>query len=249
MYNVAWHNNLGDKTTASAATIIGILAAFLDFESVLDVGCGDGRWLAVCREKGATAIAGVDGPWTDKTRLLIPAETFTTQDLSQPLDLERRFSLAISLEVAEHLDTQASDVLVDNLVRHSDVVLFSAAIPYQGGYRHVNEQWQSFWASRFESRGFATFDPVRNLIWNDENVHYWYKQNILLYVNRANETAMSQVARLIDEKNIQQLPTDIVHPEKFTSVASYRQIDFRPLARELPRHTLRNLKSLVSRRR
>jgi hypothetical protein len=59
---------------------------------------------------------------------------------------------------------------------------------------------------------------------------------------------MGRVLRHIQENNIQQLPTDIVHPEKFRVIASYNSIAFRPLARELPRQTFRKLTSLVMRK-
>ena len=65
MYDIKWHGRHGIKTTSSAETIIDILMSFLDLESVLDVGCGDGRWLSVCRTKGVSTISGVDGPWTE----------------------------------------------------------------------------------------------------------------------------------------------------------------------------------------
>src|SRR5260370_9344125 len=104
MYDFKWHEDHGNKTTASAEKIIDSVISFLDGDGVLDVGCGDGRWLSGCRAKGAATISGVDGPWTDPVRLLIPADTVTIQELSVPFDLNRRFSLAISLEVAEHVD-------------------------------------------------------------------------------------------------------------------------------------------------
>jgi cyclopropane fatty-acyl-phospholipid synthase-like methyltransferase len=117
---------------------------FYPVASLLDVGCGDGRWLATAKELGAEVIKGVDGPWTDRSRLLIPREDFEVRDLSDEFDLHQKFDLAMSLEAAEHVAAQHARSFVDNLIRHSDVVLFGAAIPYQGGFRHINERWQSY---------------------------------------------------------------------------------------------------------
>jgi SAM-dependent methyltransferase len=246
MYDFEWHKEHADRTTSSAETVIGILASFLDIQAVLDVGCGDGRWLAVCRAKGAATIAGIDGPWTDPARLAIPPDTVVIRDLGGPFDLGRRFSLAMCLEVGEHLTGACSPVLVDNLVRHSDVVLFSAAVPFQSGFRHVNEQWQSYWSGLFEARGFATYDPLRHRIWNDESVHFWYKQNMLLYVSRANRSAMRRVLQHLEVQRIQQLPLDVVHPEKYLAVASYRQIAYRPLIKALPAQLVRKSVSILT---
>jgi hypothetical protein len=245
MYDIKWHDHHGIKTTSSAETIIDILMSFLDVEAVLDVGCGDGRWLSVCHAKGVASISGVDGPWTDPEGLQISSEFVTIRELSQPFKLGRRFSLAISLEVAEHVDKKFSDVFVDNLVRHSDVVLFGAAVPYQGGFRHINEQWQSYWAKLFEARGFLNYDLFRSQIWNDKNVHTWYKQNIIMYINKNKVDTIDKVSNYIKTKSIQRLPLDIVHPETYEPTASYKKIAFRPLARQFPKQFSMKLRDII----
>jgi hypothetical protein len=60
-------------------------------------------------------------------------------------------------------------------------VLFSAAIPGQGGNNHVNEQWQSYWADRFAAHGYGPRDIVRPAVRDDRSVAYWYRQNAVLY--------------------------------------------------------------------
>jgi len=214
-------------------------------ESVLDVGCGDGRWLAAFQARGASTISGVDGPWTDREQLLISPENVEIKDLSEPFNLGRLYSLALSLEVAEHIGEEFSGIFVDNLVRHSDVILFSAAIPYQGGFRHVNEQWQSYWARLFEQRGFTPYDPLRSQIWEDKNVHPWYRQNIILYANARNANVTQKISRYIANMMIHQLPLDIVHPEKYEAIASYEQVAFKPLIRRLPSQTLKKCTDIV----
>jgi Methyltransferase domain len=245
VYNFEWHKDHGAKTTSSAETIIDILASFIEMDAVLDVGCGDGRWLSVCRTRGTNTISGVDGPWTDPTRLLVPSEVLAIKELSEPFNLERRYDLAMSLEVAEHVANQFSEVFVENLIRHSDVILFGAAIPYQGGFRHINEQWQSYWAKLFAARGFVAYDPLRNQIWDNSNVHFWYRQNTILYVNTNNVKVNNMVTRYIVEKEIYQLPLDIVHPEKYEAVASYQQIAFKPLIKRLPGQIIKKLASIA----
>ena len=62
------------------------------------------------------------------------------------------------------------------------LVLFSAAVPGQGGSRHINEQWPSYW-SRFGAEGLRLFDPIRPLIRNDSSVRWWYRQNLLMFAS------------------------------------------------------------------
>lgn len=247
MYDFDWHKAHGEKTSSSAAAALRALHAMVPFASALDVGCGDGRWLAEAKALGAD-IAGVDGPWTQLDRMVIPGAALTIHDLSGPFDLGRRFDLAISLEVAEHVAAEHAETFVDNLVRHADLVLFGAAIPYQGGFRHINERWQSYWAALFEAKGYRLFDPLRALLWNAEKVHYWYKQNMLVYVKAARADLAAQLEQAMAARRTPALPVDIVHPEKYEAIASYRQIAFKPLLRELPGQAAAKLRAIVARK-
>ena len=53
------------------------------------------------------------------------------------------------MEVAEHLPREKASVFIDTLTKHSGIVLFSAAVPGQGGTYHVNEQWPKYWNELF----------------------------------------------------------------------------------------------------
>ncbi len=197
----------------SAEKILGIVFDVIKPDSVLDVGCGLGTWLSVARELGVADTRGVDGLWTDNARLRIPAELVSTQDLEKPLELGRKFDMVMSLEVAEHLDQSASVNFVDSLTNHADVILFSAAIPYQGGHHHVNEQFPDYWYSLFHERGFEVLDFIRPKIWNDDSILWWLKQNILLFVRKELLESNQAFADLYRNN----LPISIVHPEVYLS--------------------------------
>ena len=94
---------------------------------------------------GVQSILGLDGGWVSRDLLKIPASCFKEFDLSKPYADSKRFDLAICLEVAEHLPVNAADAIVESLTRLAPVVLFSAAIPHQGGVNHINEQWLDYW--------------------------------------------------------------------------------------------------------
>lgn len=153
-------------------------------KSVVDVGSGTGEWLSVFQEHNIEDVCGVDGDYVNRRMLSFPRERFIPHDLRSPLSLERRFDLAISLEVAEHLPAESAETFVRSLVNLADVVLFSAAIPGQGGHHHVNLQWQDYWAKLFAREGYAAVDCIRSRIWNDQRVAVWYAQNTILYVER-----------------------------------------------------------------
>lgn len=167
----------------SADAVIELLMRFLPVKSVLDLGCGRGLWLAKWLAHGVAEVVGVDGPYVDATALHIPRTAFVSRDLSTRLALERQFDLVQSLEVAEHLPASAADEFVDSLTRHGRLVLFSAAVPGQGGECHINEQPLGYWRERFLTRGYEVFDFVRPLIRDNRNISFWYRNNVLLYVH------------------------------------------------------------------
>ena len=172
--------------TRSAEVVVPLLIEMLDgqvdVESVLDVGCGIGTWLAVFLQHGITDVRGLDGAHVDPDALAIPPALFTACDLAQPPALDHRYSLALCLEVGEHLPARLADTLVDLLTAASDVVAFSAAVPGQGGQAHLNEQWPAYWARKFQARGYRCHDGLRHRLWNEEDVEWWYRQNLLLFI-------------------------------------------------------------------
>jgi SAM-dependent methyltransferase len=173
------HNRL------SAQVILPILFERYKPRSVVDIGCGLGTWLSVAKELGVAEIAGVEGAWLDRKLARVPASDITTADLEKPFKLGRRFDLAMTLEVAEHLSEEAAEGFVDSLTRHADVVLFSAAIPFQGGHHHVNERFPDYWRQLFAARGYAVIDLIRPRIWERSDILLWLRQNILVYARAA----------------------------------------------------------------
>ena len=201
------------QTLHAARTVLSIVLELLPpVHSAIDLGCGVGTWLAVLREYGATDVHGVDGPWVDPALLQIARQDFQVADFEQAIVHRRRYDLAISLEVAEHIPESGAVRFVDALVGASDFVLFSAAIPFQGGVGHVNEQWPDYWASMFADRGHVTLDVVRSKIWNDRKIPFWYRQNILLF---ASCDKVSDILRAGGHEATPTSPVALVHPELY----------------------------------
>jgi SAM-dependent methyltransferase len=197
----------------SARVILGMLFEVFQPKSMLDVGCGLGTWISVARDMGVQDVNGIDGAWLDKTRLRVPQDLVQVRDLEKPFDLKRRFDLVTCLEVAEHLDGSVARNFVASLSALGDVLLFSAAIPFQGGHHHVNEQWPDYWMLLFQEQGYRPVDFVRGRIWNDSSILWWLRQNILLFVN---DRAM-QECRFFREMSGRNSPLSIVHPDVFVS--------------------------------
>jgi SAM-dependent methyltransferase len=186
----------------SAREVLTIMFEILRPRSVIDIGCGVGHWLAAAKELGATDVLGIDGEWVQKAQLAISPENFITHDLAKPLSLNRRFDLALSLEVAEHLPEAVANTFIKTLCAAAAVVVFSAAIPGQGGRHHVNERWPEYWAGLFSEQGYECYDYLRPRIWNNPRVTWYYAQNSLIFVKRGESQAFGEPCT----------PLPLVHP-------------------------------------
>ena len=181
MYSPDFFDFLSDSSTRSADAVVPLLIDMIRPDSVVDVGCGVGSWLSAFQRAGVTDIVGLDGDYVPTKKLLIDPQRFVAQDVTAPFALGRRFDLAISLEVAEHLEPECAADFVAKLCQLSDNVVFSAAIPEQGGTDHRNEQWPSYWIELFAAHGYGFEDSIRPVIWNDDRVSVWFRQNILRF--------------------------------------------------------------------
>ena len=181
-YSNDFYSYINAGSLASARKICPIVYGWLRPASLLDVGCGAGAWCKVWKDTGVGEILGVDGDYVDRKSLLIEQSEFAAYDLSRKMDLGRRFDMATSLEVAEHVPESSSRQFVENLTRHADAIMFSAAVPGQGGEFHINEKPLSYWRDLFEQAGYRCFDPIRPAVLNDDRVEPWYRYNTLLYV-------------------------------------------------------------------
>jgi len=208
MYTPSWYAGHTSSSLESARVILKVL--FEDYlpASVFDVGCGSGAWLMAAEELGCTRLSGVDGPWANPTSLLSKKTEFYTVNFEKDFKVREKFDLCISVEVGEHVSGGRAASFVKTLSSAADVVLFSAAIPGQGGTYHINEQWQSYWAELFGQFGYECHDLLRPRLWTNREVASWYKQNILLYVKRSHP-----ITEKVRTKSQQPGPLDVVHPE------------------------------------
>ena len=210
LYNDEFFSARRDGSLASARQIVPVVMQLTGCQSVVDLGCGQGNWLAAFQERGLKDLRGYDGEYVNPDRLLIPREWFVKADLSQPLKVNRRFDLAMSLEVVEHLPPAVSDSFIDLLTSLSPVVLFSGSLPHQDGTGHINERWVEDWVEMFRRRGYRAVDCLRARFWNDARVDWWYAQNTVLYVSEKHLADYPEIAALLASTPP---PVTWVHPK------------------------------------
>ena len=189
-YGQLFFDYVDEGAAQSAQAIAETLFPVLHPNSVLDVGCGRGGWLRAWKAAGAREILGIDGDYVDMSKLAVARQEFQPIDLAHPFDLGRKFDFVQSLEVGEHLPPAASKGFVESITRHGDIVLFSAALPGQGGTQHINERPIQHWRSLFAQNGFRAYDFLRPAIQGRTEVEPWYRFNTLLYANSAGEARL-----------------------------------------------------------
>ncbi len=244
-YNEFFYDELRDGSLSSARTVVPIVLSLIGpkkVESIVDIGCGIGTWLSVFKENGVQKITGVDGPWVKESQLLIPKEDFTPKDVEKPFSLDKKADLAVCLEMAEHVDAKHAPKLIETLTSIAPVILFSAAIPFQGGSHHVNEQWPQYWADLFAERGYLPVDCVRRKIWDNKSVSFFYSQNIFIYVSEDAIPHYPGLAAEITAGNGGTLP--FVHPHKYLYYANRWEL-LVPVLGKIPPSILHKAKKML----
>ena len=181
VYTSAFYARQRDGSASSAEAIVPLVLSQFPAKSVVDVGCGVGAWLKTFEQNGVDDYLGLDGDYVTADLLQIPSARFRACDLERLTDVGRRFDLACSLEVAEHLTPGCAEQFVAALVKAAPVVLFSAAIPLQEGTNHINLRWQKYWSDLFTRHGYIAVDCIRPAVHEDERVAWWYRQNVLIF--------------------------------------------------------------------
>ena len=185
-YDQAFYDAQAEGSLRSARAIVPIVLNKVRVRSVADFGCGQGTWLRAFQENGVDRIRGFDGDYVDRERFQVDHAVFTPVDLTKVVKTDDGpYELAISLEVGEHLPTSRAENLVESLTATAPLVLFSAAIPGQGGTNHINEQWPAFWAQKFLKRGYHKIDGIRPAILGRTDIEWWYRQNVVMYATQA----------------------------------------------------------------
>lgn len=222
IYNSNFYKNQMHGSLLSANRIVPFVMDYINPKTVVDIGCGVGTWLSVFQKMGVE-ILGLDGNYVDHSLLKIKLDSFMSANLEKSIFLNRTFDMAISLEVAEHLTANRAKSFITELTQLSNVIMFSAAIPGQGGTEHINEQWLSYWVELFGQHDYVLIDCIRPNFWMNSDIDFWYRQNIVLFCKK---DCLNQYPKLLKWYSGKNEFCDIVHPEQFKN--KMRELDCFP---------------------
>lgn len=212
MYNASYYKKHETGSYKSAIQILEYINSFIKFNSVIDFGCGMGTWCKALYNLNIKDFLGIDKHQYDPTYMLIPTEKYMQFDLCKSLELDRKVDMAISVEVAEHINPKYSDIFIKNICSCSEIVLFSAAVPHQGGTGHINEQPCTYWEMIFNKYGYKAIDCIRPYFWNNEQIEIWYRNNCILYLEQHTyEKICSHIPQNV-------YPLNIIHPSMLNRI-------------------------------
>lgn len=210
IYDQEFYAGQAKTSYASGKKVLNIVNQIMpDIKSVLDVGCGVGTWLKAWQDIVPDInIKGMDANELPNDALYVDRKYIEIVDLEKLQVKKGKFDIVESLEVGEHLPESVADNYVHFLCVNSNLILFSAAAPKQTGDHHINEQYPEYWNQKFRKEGFECFDILRNVIWNDDDISWWYRQNIMIYAKR-------ESAQFLKDKGFQSVETvnAYYHPE------------------------------------
>lgn len=182
VYDADFFKDANELKIKSAQKVAAILCEFLDFETVFDIGCGMGLYLAELSKRGKKCIGCDASP--DGVRMASKDIMVFLADVTKPILLNRTSDIVICFEVAEHISKRHSRQLVRNCAAHGRRVLFTAAPPGQGGVGHINEQPYEFWIRLFDEQGFRYDEEISRKIrerMKSQGVVYWIANNLMAF--------------------------------------------------------------------
>ncbi len=248
-YSEEFYDGHKIDSLSSAEIIVPWLIELFNPQSIVDVGCGSGVWLSVFQRSGLKDFLGLDGSWVQSEQLEIPPAKFRQVELDRPFNLEQKFDLVVSLEVAEHLPSPSAEQFVSSLTKLGPAIVFSAAIPYQGGTGHVNERWPSYWIKMFKKEGYSVVDCLRGRFWYEEKIAPWYIQNVFFFIHEDCLDSYPSVSEA--ERKYSMSCKPLVHPRQFTlrveELSNPQNYSLRKIALAVPSIMKRSLTTRLSR--
>lgn len=138
------------------AHVADVIVEQLHPKTVLDAGCAMGFLVEALRDRGVEAY-GIDISEYAISRVREDIKPYCwVQSATQPLlsDKPAHYDLIVTIEVIEHLSEQDGALMIENLTRYTDDILFSSTPNASPELTHKNVQYGEYWAKQFAQNGF-----------------------------------------------------------------------------------------------
>ena len=138
-----------------------------EFSSIIEFGSGGGEITEQFLRAGLDFITveGTEAGYDKLLRKGIPVERIVKQNLKFLSTVRvEKFDIAMCTEVIEHIEPFFASKIIDNCIKHSNFVWFSAAAKTGAAhYHHMNEQNIEVWDNLFAHMGFPFHLNLSNM--------------------------------------------------------------------------------------
>jgi len=185
------HEKIEKEEAPQALRLARWIKRNFDPNNIIDIGCSTGFYLYPFRNR---RTLGIDYNSKEKHGKIFRNKKYSeiemlNFDLSKSISEFKfeRFDVGLCLEVAEHIDEKFENILIDNIVSLCRVLIFSAAVPGQGGDGHINLKHQPYWLKHFEVRGMF-YDAAETIALRQymlQGAHMgWFTNNMFIVTGR-----------------------------------------------------------------
>jgi hypothetical protein len=185
MYSTAFHKAIESDELPQAVRVADYIQKYIKPSVFYDFGCSTGLYLREVKKRLPTIESRGFEFSKDAVAVALCPDVIET-DLTLPLSLEKQpNTLGLCLEVLEHIeDTHWKEVLT-NLTKTCNTLIFSAALPGQGGTGHINCRPRIDWIRRFHELGWVVdADATQHLLtFIKQGCHMgWFAANAMVLV-------------------------------------------------------------------
>ena len=185
MYSRDFHKSIENDEYPQAVRIADYIANHMPCSTFLDFGCSTGLYLKEIKSQMPT-IESVGYEFSDDAVNAALCPDVVHFDLTQPLQRSKKENtLGLCLEVLEHIDDSNWLPVLTNMSNLCDKIIFSAAVPGQGGTGHINCRWKIVWIRRFHSLGWVVdLDQTKHMLEYMKNGYHmiWFANNAMVLV-------------------------------------------------------------------
>ena len=157
-----------------------IIEMYKGVKTVIDIGCGNGKYTRNLIDAGIDCI-GFDGsPLTPE----VTEGLCGVLDFSQVVDIGQ-FDLVLCLEIGEHIPVHYEQVFINNVCQAAKKhICLSWALEGQAGRGHVNCRNNDYVINEIRKRGF-TYKPEETQILRDStglnDYIWWFKNTVMVF--------------------------------------------------------------------
>jgi len=185
MYSYDFHKSIENEEQPQAAKLAEFIQKTYNPSVFLDFGASSGLYVREIKHRMPT-IESVGYEFSEDAVKNALCSDIILADLTNPLDrVKKDNTVGICLEVLEHISEDDWRPVLQNISDLCDVILFSAAVPGQGGTGHINCRWKIDWIRRFNKLGWVVdLDATRSIIREIQTTICmgWLVNNIIVFV-------------------------------------------------------------------